>query len=77
MSAATSVDRNQESIGNTMSAPDVEAQQKFEQQPTSNSSSSSQQHVKTGSGQQQQSGLSGTSNQQAGENANEQHQTKS
>ncbi len=60
-----------------MGAPGVEAQQKLEQQPTSHSFSSSQQHVETGSGQQQQSGLSGTFNQQASENANEQHQTKS
>ncbi len=42
MSAATSVDRNQESIGNTMGAPGVEAQQKLEQQPTSHSSSCGQ-----------------------------------
>ena len=72
MSAATSTDRNQESIGNTMGAPGVEAQQKLEQHPTTD-----QQHVEAGSGQQQLPGSSEKSNQQAGDHATEQKQAKS
>jgi hypothetical protein len=77
MSAATSADRNQESIGNTMGAPGVAAQQKLEQQPAASVSTTGEQHAEAVSGQQQQSGSSGTSSQQAGENVTEQPQTKS
>ena len=68
MSATASTGRNQEPVDNVTGAPDIAAQQKREHQAAQHTSSSSQQHVRSGNEQVQQSGLTGTSNQQASEN---------
>jgi len=89
MSAPTSADRNQESPGNPMGAPGVEAQQKLEQQAASDSSThqlgeggSGQRHLlgEGGSGQQRHQlgeGGSGQQHHQLGEGGSGQQQHQS
>ncbi|CAF1363904.1 unnamed protein product [Rotaria sordida] len=73
MSVALPGDRNKESVDNITGAPDIAAQQKLEHQAATQSSSSSQQHVDGGSGQQHLSESSKTFSQQVNDNKTGQH----